>query len=349
MNNSNRYLPPNIRNYIATQAEEGEKYSKISEKVERKFHRTVMKGTISKIFSKFKETGSTEDLPRSGRPNLFTEEEQKDIIKASKKDRKLTATDISRDGKLNKPKASPQTICNLLNKEGLITSSSLPTYIPEKVIDKRLALALHYDKTPEIWNKVVFSDEAELYPYKSGKLFIRRYAREHPLTTYNMPMKWDPRSVKVWGCISADGVGPLVRYFDTLDNLTYTDILEENLIQYYPKLRGTSSRPGPLSFQQDNAKPHTAGNTIKWLKSNHIHCIEWPAYSPDLNPIENLWGLLQDKLYENNDKLSSSEDVWELAKKIWKNELNIYIPNLYKSMSFRVKEVIERKGHRLER
>ena len=85
MNNSNRYLPPNIRNYIATQAEEGEKYSKISEKVERKFHRTVMKGTISKIFSKFKETGSTEDLPRSGRPNLFTEEEQKDIIKASKK------------------------------------------------------------------------------------------------------------------------------------------------------------------------------------------------------------------------------------------------------------------------
>ena len=85
MNNCNRYLPPNIRNYIATQAEEGEKYSKISEKVERKFHRTVMKGTISKIFSMFKETGSTEDLPKSGRPNLFTEEEQKDIIKASKK------------------------------------------------------------------------------------------------------------------------------------------------------------------------------------------------------------------------------------------------------------------------
>ena len=105
---------------------------------------------------------------------------------------------------------------------------------------------------------------------------------------------------------------------------------------------------GSLVFQQDNATSHSANDTIKWFKDQRIFCPKWPPYSPDLNPIENLWGLLQDKLYKKNDRLLTPDDVWREAQKKWYFELNDYIENLYKSMPFRIEEVLERNGNRLD-
>ena len=47
--------------------------------------------------------------------------------------------------------------------------------------------------------------------------------------------------------------------------------------------------------------------------------------------------------------LDSSDDVWEQAQRIWKNDLNCYIERIYKSMPIRIEEVIERAGARLDR
>jgi len=39
--------------------------------------------------------------------------------------------------------------------------------------------------------------------------------------------------------------------------------------------------------------------------------IEWPSYSPDLNIIENIWSLIQDKLYDMKANLHNPDEVWE--------------------------------------
>ena len=58
-----------------------------------------------------------------------------------------------------------------------------------------------------------------------------------------------------------------------------------------------------LTFMQDNAKIHTARAIKEWMGEMGIELLEWPQYSPDLNPIVHLWRHLKEKCYELNPGL----------------------------------------------
>ena len=49
-------------------------------------------------------------------------------------------------------------------------------------------------------------------------------------------------------------------------------------------------------FQQDNAKPHSAHVTTAWLHGKRVRALVWPACSPDLSPIENVWHIMKHKI-----------------------------------------------------
>ncbi len=59
-----------------------------------------------------------------------------------------------------------------------------------------------------------------------------------------------------------------------------------------------------------------------------MHTVEWPSESPDLNPIENVWGFIKGELFKFNDELEDMEQTWEKIQEIWYNKVNLMIPNL---------------------
>ncbi|XP_073520708.1 HERV-H LTR-associating protein 2 isoform X2 [Phyllobates terribilis] len=96
-----------------------------------------------------------------------------------------------------------------------------------------------------------------------------------------------PQSVMVWGAMSSAGVGPLCFIKTKVSAPVYQEILEHFMLPSADKLFGDRN----VILQQDLAPVHTAKSTNTWFTNNSITVLDWPANSPDLYPIENLWVL----------------------------------------------------------
>lgn len=66
-------------------------------------------------------------------------------------------------------------------------------------------------------------------------------------------------------------------------------------------------------FQQDNDPKHTAKKNKKYLHNKSVKILTWPSQSPDLNPIENLWAILDKRLKDR--KPQNEEELFETTKK----------------------------------
>ena len=139
----------------------------------------------------------------------------------------------------------------------------------------------------------------------------------------------------VWGAFSKDGCLPLQRVDGNLNAHRYIDILESNVKPYF------EIHP-EFHFQQDNAPSHSARSVKSWLQEKGIQVLEWPACSPDLNPIENLWSVLKSQL--DLQVSESLDSVFATANCLFCDIDQCILDNVIDSMPRRCAEVIRNKG-----
>lgn len=122
-------------------------------------------------------------------------------------------------------------------------------------------------------------------------------------------VKYGGGSIMIWGCMVSAGIGTPFICSGRMNPETYTTMLEQTLKSSMAKVFGGEKEQ--MIFQQDNAPCHTARKSIAWFQKNRINLLEWPAQSPDLNPIEHLWAHLRKHIY-----IRKCNSITELKKTI---------------------------------
>ncbi len=300
-----------------------------------------MKGVAGTI-NRWKTTGSTDDQKGRGRKRISSTREDRTLVRLSLSDRKRTSTDLRREWKDSTGvEASSSVVRRRLLENGLRgCKAKRKPLLSEKQRKARLAWAkTHRSWTAEQWAKVLFSDESTFtLQNHAGNNFVRRRPGEEFNPQCILPTVKHPMSVMVWGCMSAAGVGRLKVVEGMMNANKYIEVLTGVML---PSAREMFT--GNWTFQDDNAPCHRAKKVKEWATSQQVDFLNWPAQSPDLNPIENLWqkiGLEISKRKPTNKR--------ELIEKIIEAWYRVVTPEdtkkLVESMPRRCRAVIANKG-----
>jgi hypothetical protein len=95
--------------------------------------------------------------------------------------------------------------------------------------------------------------------------------------------------VMFWGCITYNGVGTIIPINGNMNSVKYIGTLDNHLWPVVAKNFGNSA----WILQEDNAPCHVSRQCNAWKADNNIPILPWPAQSPDINVIENVWRVLK--------------------------------------------------------
>ena len=190
------------------------------------------------------------------------------------------------------------------------------------------------------WRKVMFCNESTSRLVLRGYKLVRRPSGVSRYDSrYIIKTVKHPKSVMVWGHFSGDK-GRRGLYFIpekvTMRGDSYLRVLDHHMLLFWDIRRCNH-------FMQDGDPVHRSRVVKKWLKDNHVPVLECPRNSPDLNPIENAWNYMKNKVQEAHS--TNIQTLKEVLTKLWVPIYAEYFRKFVESMPNILHNVIKAKGH----
>jgi len=324
-------------------------------KISKELH--IPRRTISNFLRRYKNRHSPYDLPHSGRSRKTSATFDRWLVQTVLTETRLPFKELK--SIVNIP-ISEQTIQRRLQEEGIRKWRGLKRpLLNDKHAKTRLKWAReHKYWTVEDWAKVAWSDESAIQKDSDTRtVWVWRHQNKaEKYASKNVVGKKRDGGISqmIWGCFVGNKLGPIVFIDGTIRKEEYIAILEQNLLDYIDAL--TADDIQDIVFQQDNARPHTANVTLKWLKEaaeeHGFTIMEWPPNSPYMNPIENLWSHIKLELhwrYPDTKYLAGSPAVIRQILKrrlleVWWAIGEDVLNGLVESMPRRVRALLAAKG-----
>jgi transposase len=296
--------------------------------------------TVVHWLRRWEEERSLEDAERSGRPRCTSQRTDERIEAFADEKVSVVPKDIVRELELP---CSARTVRRRLDEVGLFGRVQQEEHAyTDETLRSRIAFAEGYSRwTEDDWARVIFSDESHFHLGHHGREYVQRPVGAALDPKYTLKTERLKGKVSLWGCVCAGGLGHAELYVDSLDARRYQSILALNLVpsahQFWPT--------GQWWFQQDNWTVHTAGTSQAWFHNHGIDLIDWPAWSPDLNPIESLWSDLKHRVYAHHPQ--TMEELEEWIGKEWAATDLTFISHICRSMPRRLQLLLDNNGHKI--
>lgn len=297
--------------------------------------------TVQKVLKKSKDIGTLESMPRSGRPPIFQDRDLRELKRVAISNRRAPLADITNNLSVQ---ASVRTVRKELRKMGFDNRvAAKKPFLNRRHRAARLAFArAHRHWTVQDWERVIWTDESSFELGKQTRQ-VRVWRRVHEKFESEClaaTHKSGRTSLMVWGAFTSKSKSKLILMKPGRRSAAdfIEDVYDAELEDYY-----FSITPDTPVLMEDGAPIHRARVSANWRELRGMVRLQWPAQSPDLNPIENLWHMckvsVQRKVLQHN-----KDELWEDVLATWNELSQEKLRQLVETMPERIKAVIKAKG-----
>jgi transposase len=267
----------------------------------------ITKSTLNKWINKYQKEGEISTNLTHGRKSKFTQTMKNKINSILNIPQPMTSKMIQLKMGKSGQEISNKSLRNYLSLVGAKYKTVQKTSIlTNHHIKKRLQFATEMkDKN---YNNIIFSDECTFQTHSTIKKAWTPKNQQKKIMTPTHPSK-----VYVWGCFSSFGFGSLFIFETNLNSQLLIQIYKKHLLKSSQEWFGSNLNTWWLL--EDNDPKHTSKIATKFREENNIQKLDFPPYSPDLNPIENVWGIMKDKL--SKIQITSTNELKKKIKQIW--------------------------------
>ncbi|KAG2216397.1 hypothetical protein INT45_012486 [Circinella minor] len=246
--------------------------------------------TVERWIQTFKETGEMQKKNSSGRPKKLNERDERQIVRAAKLNRRQTLSDITN---VSAVKVSTRTIRCTLHAHNVFS---------------RIAKKKPFLHPRHIEGRRKFTDESTFETGKNSRI-VRVWRECHEvdyLECMTPSFKSQRSSVMIWEAITYGRKSNLV--FMDKNKRTAVDSVDQVYAGELYSFWNTLDDP---VLMEDGAPVHRANAPKVWREKNRVIKLDWPAQSPDLNPIEHVWMIMKTEVQK---KMFNRPKTLELMK-----------------------------------